>query len=155
MVLLCGIRPSVSNFREYSLPLQTNFDQNRRYAALKNIEIMQREGLVERAADMGRYLLAGLQGLVTTHSTVGDARGLGLLCAIELVKDKNTKEKWARGADFIKRLHQLVNEQRMLTRVWEIQHIAPPLVVSQAEIDRIIAILDESITQVEQEFGLR
>jgi adenosylmethionine-8-amino-7-oxononanoate aminotransferase len=124
-------------------------------AALKNIEIIQREGLVERAAEMGQYLLAGLRALVDSHPTVGDARGLGLLCAIELVKDKTTKEKWARDSDFIKRLHALVNDRRLLTRVWEILHIAPPLVVTRAEIDQILTILDESLAQVEQEFGLR
>jgi adenosylmethionine-8-amino-7-oxononanoate aminotransferase len=124
-------------------------------AALKNIEIIEREGLVARGAEMGTYLLAGLQMLVDTHPTVGDARGLGLLCAIELVKDKGTKEKWARDSDFIKRLHQLVSERRMLTRVWEILHIAPPLVVTHAEVDQIVGILDNCLTQVEQEFGLR
>lgn len=122
-------------------------------AALKNIEIIQREGLVERAAEMGRYLLEGLQNLVAIHPTVGDARGLGLLCALELVKDKTSKEKWARDSDFIKRLHQLVNERHMLTRVWEILHIAPPLVITKAEVDQILTILDESIGQVEREFG--
>lgn len=123
-------------------------------AAIKNIEIMQREGLVERAAEMGAYLLAGLRQLATTHPTVGDARGLGLLCAIELVKDKGTKEKWARDSDFIKRLHYLVTERRILTRVWEILHIAPPLVVTRDEIDQIVTTLDQCLTQVESEFGL-
>ena len=46
-------------------------------AAIKNIEIMKREGLVEHAAEMGPYLLDGLQSLVETHPSVGDARGLG------------------------------------------------------------------------------
>ena len=124
-------------------------------AALKNIEIIQREGLVERAAVMGDYLLAGLRQLAAAHPTVGEARGLGLLCAIELVKDKTTKEKWARDSDYLKRLNQLINERRLLTRVWEILHIAPPLVVTHAEIDRIITILDESLTVAEGEFGLR
>jgi adenosylmethionine-8-amino-7-oxononanoate aminotransferase len=123
-------------------------------AALKNIEIMEREGLPERAAELGAYLLAGLRGLAERHPTVGDARGLGLLCAIELVRDKGTKEKWARDSDFIKRVHQLVMERRLLTRVWEILHIAPPLVVTREEIDRIVAILDESLGIAEREFGL-
>ncbi|MFN8493628.1 MAG: aspartate aminotransferase family protein [Caldilineaceae bacterium] len=123
-------------------------------AALKNIEIMEREHLIERSAKAGRYLLQGLQKLVETHPTVGDARGLGLLCAIELVQDKTTKVKWARNSDFIKRLHNLVTERHMLTRVWEILHIAPPLVVTDAEIDQIVSILDECLTQVEREFGL-
>lgn len=124
-------------------------------AALKNIEIIERENLVERGAEAGRYLLNGLQMLVDTHPTVGDVRGLGLLCAIELVQDKATKVKWARNSDFIKRLHYLVNERRMLTRVWEILHLAPPLVVTHTEIDQIVGILDECLTQVEGEFGLR
>jgi adenosylmethionine-8-amino-7-oxononanoate aminotransferase len=122
-------------------------------AALKNIEIIEREGLVQRSAELGEYLLKGLNWLRDNHPTVGDARGLGLLCAIELVKDKGTKEKWARDSDFIKRVGQLVNERRMLTRVWELLHIAPPLVITHAEIDRIVAILDESIGIAEKEFG--
>jgi adenosylmethionine-8-amino-7-oxononanoate aminotransferase len=122
-------------------------------AALKNIEIIEREGLVQRSAEMGEYLLKGLRWLHDKHPTVGDARGLGLLCAIELVKDKGTKEKWARDSDFIKRVGQLVNERRMLTRVWELLHVAPPLVITNAEIDRIVAILDESIGIAEKEFG--
>jgi adenosylmethionine-8-amino-7-oxononanoate aminotransferase len=123
-------------------------------AALANIAIIEREGLVDRSAELGAYLLTGLRSLVERHPTVGDARGLGLLCAIELVRDKETKEKWARDSDFIKRVGELVLERRMLTRVWELLHIAPPLVVTREEIDRIIAILDESIGIAEREFGL-
>jgi adenosylmethionine-8-amino-7-oxononanoate aminotransferase len=123
-------------------------------AALKNIEIIEREGLPQRAAELGDYLLAGLRDLVDRHPTVGDARGLGLLCALELVRDKGTREKWARDSDFIKRVHQLAVERRLLTRVWELLHIAPPLVVTREEIDRIVAILDESIGIAEREAGL-
>lgn len=122
-------------------------------AALKNIEIMEREALPQRAAELGDYLLAGLRGLADRHPTVGDARGLGLLCALELVRDKNTREKWARDSDFIKRVHELVVERRLLTRVWELLHVAPPLVVTREEIDRIVAILDESIGIAEREAG--
>jgi adenosylmethionine-8-amino-7-oxononanoate aminotransferase len=124
-------------------------------AALKNIEIIGREGLVERSAELGAYLLAGLRTLRDNHPTVGDARGLGLLCCLEMVKDKGTKEKWARDSDFIKRLAELVSERRMLTRVWELLHVAPPLVVTHAEIDRIVDILDTSIGIAEREHGYR
>ncbi|MGN6360519.1 MAG: aminotransferase family protein [Thermomicrobiales bacterium] len=123
-------------------------------AALKNIEIMQREGLVENAAAVGPYLLAGLQHLVAIHPTVGDARGLGLLCAIELVQNKETKVKFDGHAPFVKRLGELVVERGLLTRVLNIVHIAPALVVTHEEIDRIIAILDESLTIAEREAGL-
>ncbi len=122
-------------------------------AALKNIEIIRREGLVERAAELGPYLLDGLRSLAAAHPTVGDARGIGLLGAIELVRDKETKEKWARDSAFTKRLTELVNERGLLTRVWEIVHVAPPLVVTREELDRIIAILDDSLTVAEREFN--
>ena len=123
-------------------------------AALKNIAIMRREGLVEHAAAVGPYLLDGLKSLVENHPTVGDARGLGLLCAIELVKDKETKEKWGMGSDFTRRVNDLVRERGFLARVWDVVHVAPPLVVTHAQIDTIVAILDESIGIAEREFGV-
>lgn len=122
-------------------------------AALKNIEIMQREGLVGRSAEMGMYLLTSLQQVAANHPTVGDVRGLGLYCALELVADKETKEKMTRDSDFVKHLNQLFQEKHLLTRVWNIVHIAPPLVVTKAEIDRIVTIIDESLTIAEQELG--
>ena len=123
-------------------------------AALKNIEIMRREGLVERAAEQGAYLLDSLKSLVAAHPTVGDARGVGLLCAIELVKDKETREKWGKDSPFAKRVGELINERGLLSRVWDIFHVAPPLVVSREEIDRIVAIMDDSLTIAEREFDV-
>lgn len=122
-------------------------------AALENIKIMHREGLVERSAQMGAYLLAGLKKLMDEHPCVGDARGVGLLTGIELVQDKATKEPWALDSDFIKRLMALTTERRLLGRVWNVIHVAPPLVVGEAEIERILSILDESLTIAEKEFG--
>jgi 4-aminobutyrate aminotransferase-like enzyme len=103
---------------------------------------------------MGPYLLKGLQSLVDSHRTVGDARGLGLLCAIEIVKDKETKEKWGKDNPFTKRLNELVTERHFLSRVGDVTHIAPPLVVTHEEIDRIVAILDDSLTIAERENGM-
>lgn len=123
-------------------------------AAIKNIEIIDREGLVDRSAEQGAYLLSLLQEVMQNHPTVGDVRGLGLYCALELVHDKESKTKWDRESDFIKRLNQLLEERRLLTRVWNIVHLAPPLVVTREEIERIVSILDESLTIAEGEFGL-
>jgi putrescine aminotransferase len=57
---------------------------------LRNVEIIESEGLVERAAVMGRRLLAGLETL-RDLPVVGDVRGLGMMCGVELVTDRNTK----------------------------------------------------------------
>jgi adenosylmethionine-8-amino-7-oxononanoate aminotransferase len=123
-------------------------------AAIANIEILRRERLPERAAEQGKYLLAGLRSLVDSHPTVGDARGIGLLTAIEIVKDKASKEKWGRDSAYIKRLNELINERGLLARVWDVLHVAPPLVVSRAEVDRIVGILHDSLTIAEREFGI-
>jgi adenosylmethionine-8-amino-7-oxononanoate aminotransferase len=124
-------------------------------AAIANVEIMLREGLPQRAAEMGTYLLKGLTSLVDAHPTVGDARGIGLLTGIELVKDKESKGKWGRDSAYLKRLNELIDERGLLARVWDVLHIAPPLVVTTEEIDRIVAILDDSLTVAERESGLR
>ncbi|TQR20557.1 aspartate aminotransferase family protein [Psychrobacillus vulpis] len=59
--------------------------------ALKNIEIMEKENLVERSAELGERLLKELSSL-SKHPYVGDVRGLGFLLGIELVENKETKE---------------------------------------------------------------
>jgi adenosylmethionine-8-amino-7-oxononanoate aminotransferase len=121
-------------------------------AALKNIEIFEREDLVAQSAAKGRYLKARLEEL-RAHPTVGDVRGLGLLWAIELVKNKETREGWAKGSPFSTRLSALTLEKGLVTRVWDVMHFAPPLVATEAEIDRMVEIADESLTIAEREFA--
>jgi adenosylmethionine-8-amino-7-oxononanoate aminotransferase len=58
------------------------------------------------------------------------------------------------GSPFTKRINELVTERGLLSRVWDVIHVAPPLVVTREEIDRIVAILDESIGIAEREFGI-
>jgi len=122
-------------------------------AASKNIEIMQREHLVERSAEMGRYLLRLADGL-RKHPTVGDVRGgSGLLCAIELVRNKETKEPWGTEHPFIKGLGFLTQERGLITRVWDVLHLAPPLVITEAEVEQMIEIVDGCLTEMEDEFA--
>ena len=126
-------------------------------AALKNIEILQRENLALRSAQQGEYLLKQLNGL-RRHPTVGDVRGLGLLCAVELVQDKATKEPFGWGPvaaqhAFSRRLTELMAERGLLARVFMSIQIAPPLIISREEIDRMVTIIDESLTVAERELG--
>ena len=123
--------------------------------ALKNIEIIQRERLVENSAQMGDYLLAGLQRLVQVHPSVGDARGKGLMCGLELVRDKETRERWGKNHAFIQRLGQELDRAGMLLRILDVLVIAPPLVITREQVDDILTILDDALTTVEGEFGLR
>jgi adenosylmethionine-8-amino-7-oxononanoate aminotransferase len=121
-------------------------------AAIKNLEIFQEENLVERGAEQGEYLKARLEEL-RSHPTIGDVRGIGLLCAIELVKNKETKEGFDKEAPFTKRLAELTMDAGLITRVWNVIHFAPPLVVTKDEIDRMITIVDDALTTAENEFA--
>jgi adenosylmethionine-8-amino-7-oxononanoate aminotransferase len=121
-------------------------------AALKNIEIMEQENLVENGASMGAYLKEQLEEL-RNHPSVGDVRGVGLLQAIEVVKDKEKKTPFAKNDKFCKSLGEKMFAKGLITRTWNIIHFAPPLVVTKDEIDRMVAITDESLTEIENEFA--
>jgi adenosylmethionine-8-amino-7-oxononanoate aminotransferase len=122
-------------------------------AANKNIEIIEREGLVERSAETGQYLFELAQGLAS-HPTVGDVRGgLGLLCALDLVKSKETREAWGVSHPFIKGLGLRAQERGVITRVWDVLHLAPPLVMTRDECDQMIEIVDNCLTELEETFG--
>ena len=121
-------------------------------AAVKNLEIFADEDLVDRGAEMGRYLGSRLEEL-RSHPTVGDVRGTGLLWAIELVTSKQAKTKWGRDHAFTKRANQALLERGIVSRTWEVMHFAPPLVVNREEIDRLVTAADEVLSLVEQEFA--
>lgn len=121
---------------------------------LANLEILKREGVVENAAAQGAYLLERL-GQLYEHPTVGDVRGgLGLLAAVELVRDKATKEPLISidGAEQL--IRKRAAEHGLLTRIGRDIALAPPLILTHEEVDEIIEIIDRTITDVEQELGI-
>jgi adenosylmethionine-8-amino-7-oxononanoate aminotransferase len=122
-------------------------------AASKTIEIYQREDLVTRSANLGKYLFERADAL-RSHPTVGDVRGgLGLLCTIELVRNKETKESWGRSHEFTRHLILRTREEGLITRIWEVLHLAPPFVITEQEIDRMIDIVDRCLTDAEARFA--
>jgi adenosylmethionine-8-amino-7-oxononanoate aminotransferase len=121
-------------------------------AALKNIEIFENEQLPERALETGAYLGERLEEL-RAHPTVGDVRGVGMIWGVELVKNKETKQSFGRGNTFTERVTQLLDERGLITRVWAVAHVAPPLTVTKDEIDTIVTMLDEVLTVAEGEFA--
>jgi adenosylmethionine-8-amino-7-oxononanoate aminotransferase len=120
-------------------------------AALANLDILVQENLVDNAAQQGRYLLSQLQELATRHPTVGDVRGLGLLCALELVKDRRTKEPFAAEGPESTRLLEILADLGMLTRADTNLYLAPPLCIQRHEVDYLVAMVDTGLTRFEQE----
>jgi adenosylmethionine-8-amino-7-oxononanoate aminotransferase len=108
---------------------------------LKNLDILERENLVERAEQMGQRLLAGLQTLMELPM-VGDVRGLGLMAAVEFVADRESKAPAGIGD----RVQQACLERDLFTRTkGDSLLLAPPLIISQAEVDQVVAIVGEAI----------
>lgn len=106
--------------------------------ALENIRILREEKIVERVnAETAPYLQKRLREL-SDHPLVGEVRGVGLLGAIELVKDKATRERYAgKGAGMICRTF-CFNNGLIMRAVGDTMIIAPPLVISFAEIDELV-----------------
>jgi adenosylmethionine-8-amino-7-oxononanoate aminotransferase len=118
----------------------------------RNIDIILRERLVERAAENGAYLLDRLRTL-EKHPWVGDVRGKGLLAGVELVKDRRTKE--VVGADRITRLVDFARHRGVIVgrsgggrHLGSVIVLSPPLVITRAEIDRVVAVLDDAIADM-------
>jgi taurine-pyruvate aminotransferase len=121
--------------------------------ALRNIEIMEAERLADRAAELGRYLLDGLNSL-RRHGIVGDVRGKGLLLAVELVKDRATKEPV--DAATITAIVEFCRDNGLLIgrggggrRYGNTLTLSPPLVITRAECDRIVETLDRVLTTLD------
>jgi adenosylmethionine-8-amino-7-oxononanoate aminotransferase len=121
-------------------------------AALRNIQIIEEEDLVRQSAEKGAYLLAELDKL-RSHPSVGDVRGVGLFTAVDLVKNKQTKESFGREHPFSRRVHDELFARGLVTRVWDVIHVAPPLVVTKDELDRIVTAIDEALTIAERGFS--
>jgi 2,2-dialkylglycine decarboxylase (pyruvate) len=116
---------------------------------LKVIEIVQRDRLVTRAAQAGARLRQGLLELQRRHRCIGDVRGEGLLLGIEIVVDQQSKAPAPQlSATITERCLQLGLHMNIvqLKGLSDVFRIAPPLTVSDAEIDQALGILDESIT---------
>jgi adenosylmethionine-8-amino-7-oxononanoate aminotransferase len=123
-------------------------------AALKNIEILENEHLVENAAAMGQYLFEGLETL-RRHPIVGDIRGKGLLAAIELVKNTRTREPFAPGDQMALRVTNHLQELGLLVRTYQVLELGPPLCVGRPEIEAIIDALDRTIVWFMKEMGIQ
>ena len=107
--------------------------------------------MVDNSAKMGNYLYDQLQKLYE-HSIVGNVRGgLGLMGAIEIVKNWKTKEIFPKEAKLAEKVTRLMRQHHVLGnlgRAGEIA-IAPPLCITKNEVDDLVDRLDSVITKIE------
>jgi adenosylmethionine-8-amino-7-oxononanoate aminotransferase len=116
--------------------------------ALKNIEILERERLIERAESSGRRLAERLQELQGLDN-VGHVRSLGLMGAVEVVADKRTKALHAPEAGVTQKLTDALLDRGLYTRVaMDCICLAPPLMIEDHLLDRMIEIVGDTIPAV-------
>jgi putrescine aminotransferase len=121
--------------------------------ALKNLEIIARERLVERVAeDVGPYLSEALSRL-NAHPLVGEVRSLGLIGAVEIVSRKGTNERFGgkEGQAGPAVRDACIRNGLMVRAIRDSIVMCPPLIVTHAEIDLLVDILDRSLTQAASE----
>ncbi|MGF1521402.1 MAG: aminotransferase [Leptolyngbyaceae cyanobacterium] len=121
--------------------------------ALRNIEILQREELPERTAEMGEYLMARLRRLLD-HPNVGDVRGKGLLLGVELVKDRVSKAP-IDSASVAAVIKHCMDKQLIIGRNTNtvpdhnnVLIVCPPLITTREEADRLADTLYEAVFAV-------
>ncbi|MCC6791763.1 MAG: aspartate aminotransferase family protein [Thermomicrobiales bacterium] len=128
--------------------------------ALANLEIIERDNLVENSARLGRLLLDGLHALAAEHPTVGDVRGKGLMIGIEIVRDRSTRASF-QGDDRL-RMRKIVNQQldaagilaSVIPSVGDVLPLLPPLMIGESEADQLLGAVDDCLTRLESEFDI-
>ena len=97
-------------------------------AALANIDIIEKENLVDRAAELGEYLMEQMLSVGSKHKMVGNVRGLGLMTAMDLVKDQVTKERFPKEVNVEKIMANKFAERKMIIRPRGLLCFSPPSV---------------------------
>jgi adenosylmethionine-8-amino-7-oxononanoate aminotransferase len=111
-------------------------------------EIVERD-LCANAVRTGGRLTEGLRRAAERHPAIGDVRGMGLLVGVELVRDRSTRERFPADMEVGVRIRDEARRRGLLLRAshWMIV-LAPPLIVSDPEIDEMLGILDEAFDAV-------
>ncbi|MBD7985043.1 aspartate aminotransferase family protein [Sporosarcina sp. Sa2YVA2] len=119
--------------------------------ALENLRIIEDEKLIENVQNMGDEFQKGFKWLADKHDVISDTRGIGLLGAVEIMKDKETKTRFDEPVS-VKVIEEALNHG-LLGRsiIYEGQDtlaFAPPFCINKEEVETVISIIDKSMTTV-------
>jgi L-2,4-diaminobutyrate transaminase len=120
-------------------------------AGIANLKLIDDLGLIENAARVGLHLREKMKDAVSGHRHVGDVRGEGLLCAVEFVKDKDTRTFFETSAKVGPAVSAALLKRGVIGRAMpqaDMLGFAPPFCLSEAEADRIVEATREAITEV-------
>ncbi|KIY40929.1 taurine--pyruvate aminotransferase [Pseudomonas sp. 10-1B] len=123
-------------------------------AALENMRIIEDEGLLENVTHMGEYFMGRLRELQDKYPVIGDVRGKGLFCGMELVKDRKTKDPVPESvpiaivADCMRQGVMIGRTNRSFEQFNNTLCFSPALIATRTELDEIIAALDGALGRV-------
>lgn len=128
------------------------------FIGLQVYQYMVRHNLFDRPAQIGACLHGRLAELASKHSVIGDTRGRGLLAGVEFVADRRSRRPWPAGSKVSERIVAGARERgvMLIAGIKDANYgkggdhiqITPPYVISQAEVDVIIDVLDDTISEV-------
>ena len=116
-------------------------------ASLATLKLL-RDGLVRNAEVVGAHMLAGVKALMNRHAIIGDVRGRGLMIGVELVRDRQTKERATTERDRV--VHECFRRGLLVLGAGQNAiRLSPPLVLTASQADTAIGILDQALTAVD------
>jgi 4-aminobutyrate aminotransferase-like enzyme len=117
-------------------------------AAKATIDLIEEEKLMDNAETAGKRFREGLEALKEKHAVIGDVRGMGLMQAVELVKDRKTKEP---ATDLTNRVLERARANGLMVGKGglyaNVVRMSPPLNIPNSDIDQAVAILDKSLAE--------
>ncbi len=118
-------------------------------AALAEIEVIETGGLAAHAAELGRHARQRLEDMARSHPLIGHVAGVGLHLGLDLVRDRETRE---RAVDEAEAVMYLCMERGLAFKTIEgnVLTLRPALTITREEMDRSLAILEEAIDEVER-----
>ncbi|MBL4916895.1 aspartate aminotransferase family protein [Szabonella alba] len=120
-------------------------------AGIANLDLIDRLGLVENAGKTGAYLNRAMAVALGDHAHVGDIRGEGMLCAVELVADRETRTFFDASATTGAKVVGAMLKRGVIARAMpqgDILGFAPPLCLTEAEADHIAGVTAEALREV-------
>lgn len=120
-------------------------------AGVANLKLLDSLGLVENAGDVGPYLTAQLSAALAGHDHVGDVRGVGMMTAVEFVRDRDTRAAFDPAAKMMPQVAAAMAKRGVIARAMpqaDIIGFSPPLCLSREEADTVVGATVEAVAEV-------
>ncbi|MBF9034548.1 aminotransferase class III-fold pyridoxal phosphate-dependent enzyme [Rhodobacterales bacterium HKCCE2091] len=120
-------------------------------AGIANLKLVDELGLVANAAEVGPYLTAGLADAMAGHANLGEVRGIGMLSAVELVADQDTGAAFDPADKILPQISAAMGRRGVIARAMPLCDVigyAPPLCLTRAEADTVIAATKDAVAEV-------